>query len=366
MTRVLYFSNDFSPHDYRFLSALSETDCEVYFVRLQSNLRQTEDRPVPARINRVQWAGGHGPFRWRDLPRLVFSLRDVIRSVKPDLIHAGPVQTCAFLAVLTGFRPILTMSWGFDLMQDVNRNIWWKIITRYTLEHSTAFTSDALVTRQIAIDHGMNPNRTMVFPWGVDLKHFAPSGSGKSNPDSFTLFCNRSWELRYGVDVLARAFVKVASQHKNISLLLLGGGSRAEEIHQIIEDGGASKLVNFAGYINQSELPQYYQRADLFISPSHIDGSSVSLMEALACGLPCLVSDIPANREWITDGTNGWIFPDGDVDALAESIIQVYEQRKLLAPIRKAARRTAEEKADWGRNFNKLLDAYKMAMKVNE
>ena len=59
-----------------------------------------------------------------------------------------------------------------------------------------------------------------------------------------------------------------------------------------------------------------YRAADLYLSASHSDGSSVSLMEALGCGLPVLVSDIPGNREWVTDGEQGWLFPDGD-DAAA-------------------------------------------------
>jgi L-malate glycosyltransferase len=366
LKKILYFSEDYTPHDYRFLSALAETDYQVYYARFKRGCHQAEDRPIPAKIKQIQWAGGRGPFRWRHLPRLVYSLRKVIRSIKPDLIHAGPIQTCAFIAVLTGFHPILTMSWGFDLMQDVNRNIWWKIITHYTLRHSTVFISDAEITRQKAINHGMNSNRTVVFPWGVDIKHFAPFASRHSNTDAFILFCNRSWEPRYGVDVLVRAFVKVAQQHKDISLLLLGSGSREDEIRQIIETSSVSKRVTFAGYIAQVELPHYYQKADLYISPSHIDGSSVSLMEALASGLPCLVSDIPANQEWITDGINGWLFPDGNVDALAKSILDVYEHRKNLIGIKKAARRTAEQRADWKKNFNKLLDAYEMALNAYE
>jgi glycosyltransferase involved in cell wall biosynthesis len=69
--------------------------------------------------------------------------------------------------------------------------------------------------------------------------------------------------------------------------------------------------------------------ADLYISPSHVDGSSVSLMEALACGLPALVSDIPANQEWVSEGVNGWLFPDGNADILAEKILAVIAQRRI-------------------------------------
>ena len=102
--------------------------------------------------------------------------------------------------------------------------------------------------------------------------------------------------------------------------------------------------------------------ANLFISPSHVDGSSVSLMEALSCGLPALVSDIPANKEWVHENVNGWLFPDGDSEALAEKILYVIHQRNKMGPIREAARKSVQERADWPKNFSMLLQAYEQAV----
>ena len=102
--------------------------------------------------------------------------------------------------------------------------------------------------------------------------------------------------------------------------------------------------------------------ADIYISPSHVDGSSVSLMEALACGLPALVSDIPANKEWVSEGINGWLFPDRDAGALAEKILAAMAQRKKFTQIGRAARKVAEERADWKKNFGTLLKAYEQVV----
>ena len=361
--KIIFFSLDYTPHDHRFLAALAETEHQVYYVRLQRGPRQTEDRPIPEKIQQVLWEGGQGLFRWRDTPKYVLGLRRIINRIKPDLIHAGPIQTCAFIAVLTGFRPILTMSWGFDLMKDVDRGWGWKKITQYVLRNTAYFTSDAMITRDKAVAYGMNPQKTIVFPWGVDLTHFAPHAASRTPSKGFTIFCNRSWEPNYGVDVLARAFAKVAAQKPEVSLLLLGGGSQGHIIRQILNSGAISERVTFAGQISQRDLPRYYHMADLYISPSHVDGSSVSLMEALACGLPCLVSDIPANKEWVFEGQNGWLFPDGNVDALAAKIIAAIENRKELPAIGQKARVIAEERADWQKNVGKLLTAYEQTVK---
>lgn len=355
--RILYFSLGYSTHDYRFLKAISDGGHEVFFVQLEGNARQVEDRPVPPNVELVLWKGGRGPFKWRDLPKLVLDFRRLTKKIKPDLIHAGPIQTCAFIAILSGFRPILTMSWGFDLMDDIHKSKWMERVTKFTLKRSTFFTSDAMVTRDKAVTYGMNPDKTIVFPWGVDLEHFSQK-TFNFQRSTFTLFCNRAWEARYGVDVLARAFVKVAQERDDVNLLLLGGGSQGHLLRQIFQSGDVLDRVAFAGQISQTVLPEWYHRVDLYISPSHVDGSSVSLMEALACGLPCLVSDIPANKEWVTEGENGWLFRDGDVNHLAEKILAAIARREILPEVGQASRRVAELRADWKKNAEALMKVY--------
>ncbi len=355
--RIIFFTLGYSTHDHRFLKTISEGGHEVFFVQLEGNTRQVEDRAIPENVHQVIWKGGREPFKWSALLKLTLDFRRLTREIKPDLIHAGPIQTCAFIAVLSGFRPILTMSWGFDLMDDVHKSKWMERVTRYVLRRSTFFTSDANVTRDIAVQYGMNPEKTVVFPWGVDLEHFKPS-SFILHPSSFTLFCNRAWESRYGVDILARAFVKVAQQNENLNLILLGSGSQGHRIRAILESGGVLESVTFGGRVSQNDLPRWYHFADLYISPAHVDGSSVSLMEALGCGLPCLVSDIPANKEWIIENENGWLFRDGDADHLAEKIIAAMNQRDKLIAVGATARRTAESRADWKKNSEALMNIY--------
>jgi L-malate glycosyltransferase len=354
--RIIYFSKNYTPHDYRFLASLSMTEHEIFFLQLEANQRQTEDRALPENVQQILWAGGQREFRWRDIPRLTFDLRRLTKKIKPDLIHAGPIQTCAFIAALSGFRPIITKSWGYDLLMEADKSAWMKWVTGYTLKRSNYFIGDSNVTRNKAVAFGIKPECTVIFPWGIDLKHFKPSI--RENKKEITLLCSRAWEAIYGVDLLAKAFVKVAIVNPNVNLILLGGGSQGGKIRQILMNGGVLDRVHLGGQISQNDLPRWYHMADIYISPSHVDGSSVSLMEALASGLPCLVSDISGNKEWIEDGVNGWLFRDGNVDDLAEKISYAMKNRKLFKKIGESARKTAEQKADWNKNFGKLLEAY--------
>jgi glycosyltransferase involved in cell wall biosynthesis len=366
--RIIYFTRGYSPHDHRFLSALAGTRHEIFLLRLEHldpSLRQPE---VPAAIRQPAWTGGRRPFRWRDTPALARDLRRVANEVDADLIHAGPVNTCGFVAVRSGFRPILTMSWGFDLQEDAPRNLWWGAITRYTLKRSTFFTCDAQVTAVLAAKYGMSRDRMSLFPWGVDLTHFAPPAAPtepRAGRRRFIVLCNRSWEPRYGVDCVARAFVLAARRVPDMTLVLLGGGSEASKIKGALMEADLAQRVEFGGRVSPQELPDWYRMANIYVSASRVDGSSVSLMEALACGTPALVSDIPANREWVEENVNGWLFPAGDVKALADLLVEIWGRRADLPAFGRRARKTAERKADWGKNFPLLLHSYEEAVRLH-
>jgi len=363
VTRLIYFSRDYTTHDHRFLSALAGSAYVTYYLRLEEGGKQVEDRPIPAGIRIISWSGGDSPFSISKAPGLVIELRQLISDVKPDLIHAGPIQSCALLVALVGFQPLVSMSWGYDLLRDADRGWLWQQASHYTLHRSRRLITDCQTVSTKAIQLGMPADRIVTFPWGVDLKKFIPGKYPPDGEDRFTLISTRGWEEFYGVDVIAEAFVKAASQDQSLRMVMLGDGSKAALLREIFERGQVLERVDFPGRVSQSDLPRYYQMADLYLSASHVDGSSVSLMEALACGRPVLVSDIPGNQEWVKQGINGWLFKDGDVDELAKKILLSAEQPQELTVMSGAARQVAEERADWEQNFPILLDAYEAVLR---
>lgn len=369
--RVLYFTRDYTPHDHRFLSALAETQHTIFSLRLERRGRQLEDRPLPPQVEQVQWRGGLAPMRWTDAPALLNDLKRVIRRVQPDVIHAGPLQSAAFLAAASGFRPLVSMSWGSDLLKDADRDWKMRFATRYTLRHSTVLVGDCDAVRRKAVEFGFPAGRVVLFPWGVDLQRFSPGEPAGLRQrlgweDAFVVLSLRSWEPLYGVDVVVKAFCQAAEREPRLRLMLLGGGSQAGVLRQLLVQHGLLDRVYFGGHISGDELPAFYRTADLYVSASHSDGSSVSLMEALACGLPVLVSDIPGNREWIgPQEAAGRLFPDGDFTALGAEMLQAAQSQAGLHDRRKAARALAERRADWQKNFQQLLHAYELARELN-
>lgn len=362
--RVLYFTAGDTPHDRRFLSALAGTRHQIF------TLRQMDCSPeTPAGVVALDWPEGLPDWtHWSGWQAGVAQLAGLLDRIQPDLVHAGPVQGPALITALAGFHPLVTMSWGSDLLLRAERSPWMRYATRTALAHTDIFLADCQTVADQAVRLGFDKRRIVVFPWGVDLEHFSPRRGREAGnalryslgwEDSFVILCNRSWAPLYGVDLLAEAFVKAAQQAPHLRLLLVGDGPQTELIHEIL--GPVSDWVHFPGFLTREELPGVYSAADLFVSPSHCDGSSISLLEALACACPVLVSDIPANREWVAPGEAGELFRDGDFDSLVSQLLNMAANEDLSA-YGVLGRKLAESRADWNQNFRRCLAAYEMAI----
>jgi L-malate glycosyltransferase len=363
--KILYCSENFCPHDHRFLTALAKTDHEIHWFRLSGANNVQEQRDIPSGIRFVEWPALKSKITWMDYFHLKRKFKNVVEKIKPDLIHAGPIQTVALLPALVGFHPLISMSWGFDMLEDANRNWFWKAITTFVLGKSDWLFADCQTVKNMAIKFGFPEENITVFPWGVDLDHFVIRNQAETRQklelkDDFIIIHTRSWEPRYGVDVALRGFQKAARSNPFLKMIMLSGGSQKDEIQKFVEQHDLTKQVLFYGYQKNEDLAAFYQAADMYLSASHVDGSSVALMESMACGCPGLVSDIPSNLEWITDGVEGWTFKDGDADDLAKKIETAVQYRDDLASLGSAARRKTEEKANWDKNVKKFVAVYQV------
>ena len=355
--RVLYLSRGGNPHDRRFLTALAGTEHEIFFLPMEVSA-DSEREFVPGQIEIL------------DLPVMPnpSDLGGILERIQPDLVHAGPIQGGAYLAAQTGWHPLVSMSWGSDLLIEA-RDGAGREKAEIALRASEVLVCDCRTVREAAIRLGMYGDRIVVFPWGVDLKRFSPSQDGQLRErlgwqDNFVILSTRAWEPLYGVDLIVKAFIEASKKDSSLRLLVLGQGSSGAELLDDLEQAGLSDLAHFPGVVEPEELPAYYCAADLYVSASRSDGSSISLLEAMASGRPALVSDIPGNKEWVRSGENGWLFSDGDVEELATDLVKAANSRSELADMGAQARRIVEARGDWTSNFPKLLEAYQLAMSV--
>ena len=370
--KIVYFSKDYTPHDYRFLEKLSRSRHEVWYLRLESSPVPLETRPVPPGIKVVDWRGSQG-YHQRGLARikLYHDFKGVIDEIRPNLIQAGPIQSCGFFTALAGFKPLLLMSWGSDILVDANKNALRRCLTRFTLRRADMIACDCLAVRDGILQLVNYPaDRIIIFPWGVDLKQFRPVSSQLKLRDKLgwkdnkVIITTRSLEPLYGTMVFLEAVREVVKNIPESRVLMLGGGSLEGEVKTFITQHNLGHVFHLAGRVQYDQLPRYFNEADIYVSSSYSDGTSVSLLEAMACKLPVIVTDLPSNREWVTPGINGWLVPSGDAQALGYAIMEALKQPGKRDSMSQANLSLAREKADWDKNFLSLLTAYQELVKT--
>jgi len=368
--RVLYFTRSYTSHDFRFLEAMVQAGHNAFLLQLESPVDAPERRPLPEGVRRIEWRKTRFAHRRWQIPWRVAELKKILGETKPDVVHAGPVQSCGLIAALSGVRPLVIMSWGSDLLWDTRR---WlpRIEAKVALRRADAFIGDCEAVRRSAIRLGVSEDKTMVFPWGVDLIHFSPGEdaglrSRLAWDGCFVLLSTRALEPLYGVDVLAQGFALAAKAEPTMRLLVLGQGSLRPWMEAVFEQNRVSHQVHFAGQVDYGDLPTFYRCSDLYLSASHSDGSSVSLMEAMACGLPVVASDIAGNSEWVQAGTNGWLFEDGNAQALGDALFEARNAGAMLRQFGAQSRQLARAKADWSKNRERLSEAYEKAVAHRE
>ncbi len=125
LVRILYFTDNSSDHNLRFLEKFISHGVEVVF--LDATQDATAAKPLPAGVQSVRFQRcvprDAGPSQYEGV---VAELKSLLRDLRPDIVHAGPVQTCAYAAALSGFHPLVVMPWGSDLIAYADRNSEWR------------------------------------------------------------------------------------------------------------------------------------------------------------------------------------------------------------------------------------------------
>jgi glycosyltransferase involved in cell wall biosynthesis len=360
--RLLYFTDNNSDHNHRFLDKLAVSGHEVFYLSLAG-------APIPSfwmprgihLVESRRTFSRHSPPS--ELKSFVPELRSILQDLKPDLIQAGAIQSCAYLTALAGFHPMLAMSWGSDILADADRNKDWADATRVALAGADGFFCDCdTVLHRAQQIVPIAPERVVQFPWGLHRGVFIPAGETIELPfhgGNFLFICTRSWEPIYGIDVLLHAFALAAKKAPHLRLLLIGHGSQESKVLSFIEDRELEDRVLIPGAVSGADMPSYFRSANAYISCAESDGTSLSLLEAMSTGLPVIVADNPSNREWVTDGENGWLGRIGSPESFADKMLLAASQgatSRTEMSVRN--QRIVEERADWDKNFPLLLSAY--------
>ena len=207
---------------------------------------------------------------------------------------------------------------------------------------------------------GVAGEKMSVSPMGVDDRFFAVGIKRQSEvgADPKVVLSNRNLEPLYNVVHLIRAIPGVLKDEPQTTFLIAGEGREKARLEKEAAWLKITPAVNFLGRMPHEEMPDLLARTDIYVSTSLSDGTSVSLLEAMATGAFPIATDIPANREWIRDGENGFLVPPGDEVALATSIVSAIRQTGFSKSVGGANRELVGQKAHIRHTIRDLMTVY--------
>ena len=170
------------------------------------------------------------------------------------------------------------------------------------------------------LENAAGVRRVLAISCGIDASRFA-NNTPTSNSNPVALFLGRLDDEKK-IDVLLRAAARL-TEYPNLRVELVGDGGERERLKALAEQLGISDRVSFLGHVSDQELPGIYERCTVFVMPSIAELQSIATMEAMASGRPVIGADAMALPHLVHDGDNGYLFPPGDVDRLADRLRRV-------------------------------------------
>ena len=292
--------------------------------------------------------------------------------VNPDVLIGCWATTYGFYAAYSNLHPFVLFIWGSDVLIFPWKFFPLRTLVRYALKKADIVVVDSDVQKKAAIRLGCANDKVLKFPW-VKLNGFESNVKRRSevgqelgwNEDDIVIISMRGHKPIYGVSYLVEAIPSVLRKESKAKFLILGEGELTSKFKQTLRKHIVRGYVNFLGKVPHRDVAKYLNAADIYVSTSFSDGTSASLLEAMACSITPVVTAIPGNKEWIQDRSSGYLIPTGDTKQLAQKIIFLAKNEKLRQEMAKNALEAVRARVNWQRNIALLNDAIRMASQKN-
>lgn len=281
--------------------------------------------------------------------------RNVLRAWRPDVLNAHYASGYGTTAALSGVRPLLLSVWGSDVYDFPYESTFKGWLIRRNLRSATAIASTSrAMAGQVK---RLTPERTeiAVTPFGVDAVRFSSNASCRTH-GYLTIGIVKSLAPKYGVDLLLRAFAnliadpEVKAQPHECRLLVVGDGPQHADLESLARELGIASRTEFVGAVAHADVPVWLNRLDIYAAPSRFDSESfgVAVIEAGACALPVVVSDVGGLPEVVRDGETGLLVPRDDVPALQAALKRLVLDAALRKRLGQCGRAHVEREYEWG------------------
>ena len=289
------------------------------------------------------------------LPRL----KKVIKTFKPDVVHAHYASSYGLLGSLSGFHPFIVSVWGIDVYIFPNISSIYRSVTKYVLNKAEIITSSSNTMAQEA--KKFTDNQFKVVPFGIDINNFKKAKVESLFPDeSIVIGAVKHLEYKYGLEYLLKAFSLLTKKYPDIpiKLLIVGGGSMTNQLKALAKDIAIEDKTIFTGPVEHSLIAEYHNMMDIEVYLSDYESFGVSVIEASACENPVVVSNVGGLPEVVDDSVTGIIVEPKDPDSAARAIEKLVLDEQLRIIMGQAGRNKVEELYNWEDNVSSMIDLY--------
>jgi glycosyltransferase involved in cell wall biosynthesis len=348
--RVLQLGPLYSPHTRRWSQLARKAGCTVYAAGHVSPGRRRVDlsgvvdavEVLPESMYELE---PEGHVSW---------LRSVLDRLQPDVVHAHYLMRWPYVASLAERRPLVATPWGSDLYLATGGA---RRRADHALRHADVVIARSPHMQRELIVRGVPDERIQAADLGVDLERFSP-GSEPEDPGAPTILSFRAGTELYNLDAVLDAFSIVRERMPGTTLVLVTGDAPiAERVQERLTGPG---VVHVAGRVPTADMADYMRSATVGVSVPRSDGSPNSVWEALATGLPLVLSNLPQIEERVgSDG--GAVFVEPQVEAIAAALVELLEDHARRRRMAAAARAWAESNVDERQQVARLSAIYARA-----
>ena len=274
-------------------------------------------------------------------------LRTLERSENFDLVIED-INKIPFFTPLYLKKPLLVLVphlFGSTVFREINPLIASYI---YLMEQPVPFIYRHAIFEVISestardmVRRGIDPERIRIVHCGMDHEtyHPDPSVSGFNQPT--ILYLGRIKRYK-SVDVIIRAMPEVLHTIPDSRLVVVGSGDNLDELKRLVKRLRISDHVMFTGFVSSEEKVDWMRRSHVIVNPSPKEGWGLTNIEANACGIPAVVSDVDGLRDSVKDGETGFLFPFGDHITLASKVIRILSDKGLQKKLSENAKIRAQ------------------------
>ncbi|MBL7921767.1 MAG: glycosyltransferase family 4 protein [Bacteroidia bacterium] len=289
--------------------------------------------------------------------KYVAILKKIIRHFEPDILHAHYATSYGFVGALTGFHPFVISSWGSDVMKFPNKNFVAKSILKFNFKKANLLCATSFTIEEYI--HQVIDKPVSVIPFGINIDEFKPKKvKSLFNDNDIVLGSIKPLEGLYNIDILIKSYAKLSLKFDNLKLLIIGEGTEDKNLKELCKELGIFEKVTFTGRVAFKEISNYYNMLDVLVNISEYESFGVSVVEAMACEVPVIVSNVGGLKEVVKDESVGLKVNIGDVDDTARAIERLITDKELYERVAVNGRKHVIEKYNWKNNLQQMINEY--------